>query len=408
MRKRLRQYCYRLLQQTRQLELDELSSWPLFFQLLVLLVSAILLLIVAFWWLIIPKHQQVETAKIVMSELALLHSTTLKQLDKLTADNDQLQQQQYRYQRLLQQLPTQTELANLLASVNQLGIQHSLVFTRIDWGEVQEHDFLYRLPLNMELHGRYHDIGQFTQSMAMLPRLISFSNAKWQRVAPDRSDIKFQVKAYTYRLQSQINQPLSGMSLISNVPLTTLPVAAQPRTSTLLTENEHLVDKSSADKLIVTPYQQDNRMPFMLPSYKVPLLSNYDGTPCSITSIEDNRAKESSNKESSNIVMALPQPLNELHFKGVISRNQQFSAIIQTSTNKLFRIEIGDSIGPHQGIVSDIDEHHLVINEVVNDEMGCKNERKVTLELNSASVISSANVIHSTSVTEHFITGNKP
>lgn len=41
----------------------------------------------------------------------------------------------------------------MLASVNELGLDNALTFTRIDWGQKQNKEFLYRLPLNIELTG---------------------------------------------------------------------------------------------------------------------------------------------------------------------------------------------------------------------------------------------------------------
>ncbi|WP_154804865.1 type IV pilus inner membrane component PilO, partial [Vibrio cholerae] len=110
-----------------------------------------------------------------------------------------------RYDFLLRQLPVQKELASMLASVNQLGLDSSLTFTRIDWGERESQEFLYRLPLNIELTGSYHDIGDFSQAIAKLPRIINFDDVDWQRVSQESSTLHFRVRAYTYQFKQEVD-----------------------------------------------------------------------------------------------------------------------------------------------------------------------------------------------------------
>lgn len=92
----------------------------------------------------------------------------------------------------------------MLASVNEVGLKNSLTFTRIDWGEKQNQEFLYRLPLNIELTGDYHNIGDFTQAIAELPRIINFDDIDWQRVSQESSTLHFRVRAYTYQFKPEV------------------------------------------------------------------------------------------------------------------------------------------------------------------------------------------------------------
>ena len=93
----------------------------------------------------------------------------------------------------------------MLASVNELGLDNKLTFTRIDWGQKQNKAFLYRLPLNIELTGDYHEIGDFSAAIAKLPRIISFDDVNWQRVSQESSTLHFRVRAYTYQFKSEVN-----------------------------------------------------------------------------------------------------------------------------------------------------------------------------------------------------------
>lgn len=187
----------------QDLEMDEIAEWPLIPQLLAISLLILLLQGVGYWFYLVPKEerlndliQQEETLKVALrikaNKVAALPQLQ-SQLDELTT----------RYELLLQQLPAQKELATMLASINELGIDNKLTFTRIDWGEKQSDHFLYQLPLNIELTGDFHDIGRFSQAIATLPRIITFQDVTWQRVSQESETLHFRVRAHTYQFKPE-------------------------------------------------------------------------------------------------------------------------------------------------------------------------------------------------------------
>ncbi|ENM5873703.1 type 4a pilus biogenesis protein PilO [Vibrio mimicus] len=188
----------------QELELDEIAEWPLLPQLLVILLLMLLIQGAGYWFYLMPKQDEIvalkqeeETVKATLR----IKANKVAALPQIQAQLDELKE---RYDFLLRQLPVQKELASMLASVNQLGLDNSLTFTRIDWGERQTQEFLYRLPLNIELTGNYHDIGGFSEAIAKLPRIINFDDVDWQRVSQESSTLHFRVKAYTYQFKQEV------------------------------------------------------------------------------------------------------------------------------------------------------------------------------------------------------------
>ncbi len=189
----------------QELELDEISEWPLLPQLVVILLIMLLIQGAGYWFYLIPKQDEIallkqeeETVKTTLR----IKANKVAVLPQIQAQLDELKE---RYDFLLRQLPVQKELASMLASVNQLGLDSSLTFTRIDWGERESQEFLYRLPLNIELTGSYHDIGDFSQAIAKLPRIINFDDVDWQRVSQESSTLHFRVRAYTYQFKQEVD-----------------------------------------------------------------------------------------------------------------------------------------------------------------------------------------------------------
>ncbi|HAS3626340.1 TPA: type 4a pilus biogenesis protein PilO [Vibrio cholerae] len=189
----------------QELELDEISEWPLLPQLLVILLIMLLIQGAGYWFYLMPKQDEIallkqeeETVKATLR----IKANKVAVLPQIQAQLDELKES---YDFLLRQLPVQKELASMLASVNQLGLDSSLTFTRIDWGERESQEFLYRLPLNIELTGSYHDIGDFSQAIAKLPRIINFDDVDWQRVSQESSTLHFRVRAYTYQFKQEVD-----------------------------------------------------------------------------------------------------------------------------------------------------------------------------------------------------------
>ncbi len=189
----------------QELELDEISEWPLLPQLVVILLIMLLIQGAGYWFYLMPKQDEIallkqeeETVKATLR----IKANKVAVLPQIQAQLDELKE---RYDFLLRQLWVQKELASMLASVNQLGLDSSLTFTRIDWGERESQEFLYRLPLNIELTGSYHDIGDFSQAIAKLPRIINFDDVDWQRVSQESSTLHFRVRAYTYQFKQEVD-----------------------------------------------------------------------------------------------------------------------------------------------------------------------------------------------------------
>lgn len=187
----------------RDLDVDEITEWPLIPQICVVLLMALIVQGFGIWQWLIPLEDELEQLKqqeITLKSTVRFKSNQVAALPQLQAQLDELN---VRYQLLIEQLPMQKELASLLSSINQVGIENQLSFTRIDWGAKESQQFLYRLPLNIELTGKYHDIGDFSEAIARLPRVVNLKNIELQRVSHESSTLHFRVLAHTYQFNAK-------------------------------------------------------------------------------------------------------------------------------------------------------------------------------------------------------------
>ncbi|PWI33122.1 fimbrial protein [Vibrio albus] len=187
----------------QELELDEITEWPLFAQVIVIAALAVVIQVAGTWFYLMPKVDQLDYLKQQESTVQNTIRIKARKVAVLPLLQAQLDELNTRYEYLLQQLPEQKELASMLAAVNEVGIENDLTFTRIDWGEKLVQKYLYRLPLNIELTGLYHDIGDFSEAIARLPRIISLHDVEWHRVSQESSTLHFRVRAYTYQFKQE-------------------------------------------------------------------------------------------------------------------------------------------------------------------------------------------------------------
>ncbi len=116
----------------QDLDVDEITEWPLLPQLLVILVLIVLIQGVGTWLYVLPldeELQQMKQQEQTLKTTLRIKANKVAALPKLQSQLDELTS---RYDYLLEQLPVQKELASMLASVNELGLDNALTFTRID------------------------------------------------------------------------------------------------------------------------------------------------------------------------------------------------------------------------------------------------------------------------------------
>ncbi len=359
----------------QELELDEISEWPLLPQLVVILLIMLLIQGAGYWFYLMPKQD----------EIALL-----KQEEETVKATLRIKANKWRYCRRSKLSWTSSksvtiftapatgakELASMLASVNQLGLDSSLTFTRIDWGERESQEFLYRLPLNIELTGSYHDIGDFSQAIAKLPRIINFDDVDWQRVSQESSTLHFRVRAYTYQLSRRWmmkNKPL-GLWLMSLLVLVGCKANQDDLTSYVAqVEREARKEVTKLKPILefeATPYQQHKgREPFVLP--KEALVQNQPLAKADCWQPVP-RAKNGPLER---------YPLHQLRLKGVMSSGGSISALVQTPAGSVVKVKAGQYVGINNGKVTRVDDNYLLINETLPDGLGCWNQRNVKLAL---------------------------
>jgi type IV pilus assembly protein PilO len=104
---------------------------------------------------------------------------------------------------LLRQLPSRTEVPNLLVDISQTGLAAALEEKLFQPGPEVKKDFYAELPIHIQLTGSYHEFGAFVSGIAALPRIVTLHDIQITPLSKEKSapydQLQLDLTAKTYR-----------------------------------------------------------------------------------------------------------------------------------------------------------------------------------------------------------------
>ena len=164
----------KLIEELRGLDPRDPGRWPFAVRALaaaVCFVIVALALIYFFVW----QDRMPDLQKREDQELALrneFHTKHAKAVN-LQLYKQQLADIEKSFGALLRQLPSKTEVPNLLVDISQTGLAAALQEKLFQPGTEAKKDFYAELPIKITLTGSYHDFGAFVSGIAALPRIVT-------------------------------------------------------------------------------------------------------------------------------------------------------------------------------------------------------------------------------------------
>lgn len=89
---------------------------------------------------------------------------------------DQLTQIEASLDEMIRQMPTEEEVASLLVDISQTGLASGLEFKLFKPETPILKDFYSELPINIQVTGKYEELGLFVSGLASLPRIVTLHN----------------------------------------------------------------------------------------------------------------------------------------------------------------------------------------------------------------------------------------
>jgi type IV pilus assembly protein PilO len=156
----------------QNLDRNNVGGWPqsikIFFTALVCVV-----VLLAGWYFVVSNKQD-DLATLVNKENSLKQDFAQKQAKSvnLEALQHQLDEMQDMLRQLLRQLPSKTEMPELLIDISQTAQSAGLETDVFQPGPEVPKDFYAERPITLRLTGTYHQFGTFISGVASLPRVV--------------------------------------------------------------------------------------------------------------------------------------------------------------------------------------------------------------------------------------------
>jgi type IV pilus assembly protein PilO len=190
-----------LMEELRTLNVREPGRWPFAIRAMAVTICFVVVTGVLFYVFVyedrMPALQAAEDQEMKLrAEFKDKHSKATN----LNLYKQQLADIEKSFGALLRQLPSKTEVQNLLVDISQTGLAAALEEKLFQPGQEVKKDFYAELPIHIQLTGNYHEFGQFVSGIAALPRIVTLHDITITPIKPGSYDqLQLDLTAKTYR-----------------------------------------------------------------------------------------------------------------------------------------------------------------------------------------------------------------
>ena len=199
------------------------GSAPLAVKIFVLAMIFALILVAAWFALLSGKLDQIKSAEATQTSLLTQYQEKESKARHLKEYETQVEQMRRDFSELLNQLPKDTRVPELVDGINMVGSGSGVTFQDISVEPEVEQEFFIEQPIQIIALGNYHQFGNFVSGIAALPRIITMHDFEVKNSQPslDRMpELQLVLKTKTYRAKdvdlnapqtpAQPNQPATG------------------------------------------------------------------------------------------------------------------------------------------------------------------------------------------------------
>ncbi len=160
------------LQEIRDLDPNNLGQASAGAKIFLLAFLVVIILAAGFWFFIKDQRIQLQSKEREESQLRTEFETKQRKAASLSDYEQQLDEMRDTLRTLLRQLPSKTEMPDLLVDISQTALASGIETELFEPGGEQLQDFYAEQPISIRMTGRYHQFGNFVSGVASLARVV--------------------------------------------------------------------------------------------------------------------------------------------------------------------------------------------------------------------------------------------
>lgn len=195
-----------LMNDVNSLNAQNYGSAPAPVKVFLLLLIVFIIAVVAYFALIRSTINDIETAE--NEQAALLETYKGKEAKARYLDEykQQVADMNVEFNNLLNQLPKDTRVSDLVDSINMVGSGSGIRFKDITAEPEAEKELFIEQPIRITALGDYHQFGNFVSGIAAIPRIITMHNFELVNKKPSLEvmpELEFVLYTKTYRTKPE-------------------------------------------------------------------------------------------------------------------------------------------------------------------------------------------------------------
>lgn len=195
------------LGELQTLDLQNPGAWPGWVHIAAAILLAVILVAAGTWFVLVPMNDDLKLKREQETTLFSEFERKQKKVVALDAYKEQLQEMERSFGAMLKQLPSKSEVANLLSDISQTRVASSLEEELFQPQAEQPKEFYAEIPNKIVVTGSYHEMGAFVGGVAALPRIVTIDEvdirsakaSSGRGAAPPTGDLRMTALAKTYR-----------------------------------------------------------------------------------------------------------------------------------------------------------------------------------------------------------------
>ena len=197
----------------KKLDINNIGSWPRNMQLVAAGVVAVFILLLAYLLMFRGKKEELTGLEAQEATLRQTFEDKQGQAANLEPLRKQLAQMEQELQQMLRQLPSKTEMPDLIVDISQTALASGIRNELFQPQPETTQEFYAEQPIQIRMVGNYHQFGAFMSGVASLPRVVIMTMHNIELTPKDKSgSLVMQGTIKTYRYLDE-NDPTDKAAL---------------------------------------------------------------------------------------------------------------------------------------------------------------------------------------------------
>jgi len=179
------------------LDINNIGNWPMPIKIILIAIVSIGVLVGGYFLDLQSQNDLLDRSR--SKEMTLKKEFEKKQAKAANLDSykKQMLEMKESFGTMLRQLPSKTEVENLVDEITQTGLTSGVEFKLFKPEAERFIEFYAEKPISIEIVGDYHQFGEFISGVAALPRIVTMHNIDIK--SSNTGELTLSAIAKTYR-----------------------------------------------------------------------------------------------------------------------------------------------------------------------------------------------------------------